>query len=1232
MNIPESPTGQGFESRSSNNNNTDSPETVDQGAKNNHFGENGERPSFQTPWFGKMAFDAFWNRFIQAGDPITQHGWLIVGSANKDEAPKFHRFPLVENPKGYLTQKKDPNKDTSRDTVGGLLGYEEIRALSEKEGTNGVTGIFSFPAWFPIEPRFKSSKVIWFECDGNSLEEQQKNINELISYGLDLTLVGSGGKSIHGFLIVNDELDAEELRHFNGLFSIIGCDPSPARNVVNQMRVPGFYRASKGNEQGLYRLQEKQFYKQEVLVIFERFYADKNVNLKTIQDVKAEKELEAKKYENYEATNLGKFKGEDLKKLVDDILSQLPERISGSQTYQSYRKIGTAIARFIGLENAIALLTVHSPQQNWKTLRTCKGKFGFKAIIENMRILVDPEWNLPKWFTDKYPYKAPNNDFDIEKYKADKKTEYEKLKAFTPDITVEVPYITDSESITGLMNELSLRNIDSKGKIIVFKVPTGGGKTTLMLSSIEQERLQGRGGMLLGYRNGLLQQTYERSGNNVIDIKDEQFCSARDNMWFGGCFDSLHKVPPDFFTSDKSIVLDEFVSVLNHGVFSQTLRGKRLKCLERFTYAVQNVGNIILLDGHANDFCVDFIQKISGKEVIKIENTYKGSRPDIVFLEGAIEKEKIKKNDKSPFLKHITETIPKAPVSVSSDSCTFLESLNLILKDLGHNTLLVTGKTGNKKEVMEFKRNPVKWLEENPSHSILFNTAVESGLDINIINHFGASYTFLFGVVITDTQRQMLMRLRDITIARYVWLRAFSIDTDSSFEKKYSLEEIQSSINKEINQLSIANPAEVLDQLNQGLKDLPIEWLELAENFRKVAQYERLNFRSAFLDAVEKDGFAVERVELESRKALNTQLTDATNEVKDKESVAIFNASDKYVGKIKPISAKDESDRLAIEKAKILERLPSIEYSHVWGSEFIRFVNDRLKLINQRERWVLANNLELAKKVANKRYQRMLQANNLAPWEVKTIYLQAKAIAASGIIPFIETYQGDFTAKDEIIQKIIKTCKQAKIYKDLGRCPGQDPIKFIRWLCNQIGWDLTYRTVKDSEGVPYRLYRIDRDEFLKCKTFINAIDTALTNRFERAVLSPEISTFPPKPPEIERVNFEGSDPPQTQLQQGVESVADQCVFLVKENDHLLPVRAEKSLDEGTTQKGSRQGGVNPLESAFEVGSLVSGFNDTCVYQVVRVNGVIAHLIQPDFPDWPEGFTLEVNVRDLRLVA
>ena len=1159
------------------------------------------------PLVGEAAFSAFLNGLLNKAygdfDPDTpKHLWGI--STDKEGARTFYRFPFTDNPLGERTRLKVKDKPLSRETVGSLVSlYSTLRWLSEKEG-NGITFIPSAPSYAPVAERFNGSRLLWVEFDQiESLESQWQIIELLRKHGLDPTaVVYSGGKSLHVFYLLDESVNADSLRYLNGLFVPLGCDQAPAKNVVNQMRLPGFYRAEKGKEQTLEYLSENEYSVASFIQGIESLYLEKSFEFETLEQSQERVKVEKERLES-QKINLSDYDQSDIKKAIEELIDNesIPKYVSGNNTYKTRLNCAIALVRLgFSKEEAYSLSPnlFEGTTIGWDTLEHYTFNNPIGALVSQLRqLLGDNEIKFPQWFNEKYNKGDSNQkEFNLEQWKKEQLAKYKSLKTFTPNITLQ-DRISNYSPIQLrdilLENDVKLsgdRVLD--GIVLNILAPTGAGKTQLLIA-LSMEFYGTTGVALLGARNALLKQTCERSNGAIIHIHydKKEFNDLNNSMWFAACVDSILKVDIEWWEG-KIIVLDEVVSVLNHLLNSTTLKDKRAEVIERFIYALKVAKGIICLDGHNADYIKSFLEGVTDKPVINLLNDYAIARPKINLLEGTIERQKVKKNDKSPFLKHQKETIAHTPIMICSDSKIFLKSVCEIFESLGYKGLLITSETVNLKEVKLFLGNSDNWIRENKPDFILFSPSVESGVSVDISDYFGAFYSFFFGILGTDAQRQMIIRLRDINCPRYVWLRSHSIITDSTFKRKYSASEILSYVVSEVNGLHLENSAEIIANLKEKIDNFPAPVLELSSNFRFIAEYERIKFRECFNDSVKNDGYELERFTLETDKESKEILKAKTNAIKDRESAEIYNASDKFLYSIALMLGENatEGDRRAFDKAKILTALPYLEYESIWSPEFVRFIKfDRINALSARRRYIMANNLELAGKLGSKRYQDYTQKEGLCPWELKNEYLQAKAIAQSGILDLIALPTAmALTADHPMVKEIIQKCKKAAVYKGLGRAPGKDSMKFIRWLIECLGYRLKEHNFKLPDGTKRREYFIDLNDMTKTQPYFEVIDRLLTARFERSVLPQKSSTIPENVIENEKFDFGTTDPSQTVTVSSFESVPDYPIKITKIDNHLELVPPPIKTTQGTTKESfdSPPPTVSVISNRYRVGEII----------------------------------------------
>jgi hypothetical protein len=387
----------------------DTTKAYDQGA---YIVVNGQGENFTfSPLTGESAFNAFLNDVLLKAygtfDPDNfKHLWGIF---NGKDYREFYCFPFTEQPLGFKTQLKDKDKQLSRETVGALVPlYPTLRSLSEKEG-NGITFIPSAPAFFPINEKFNGSRLLWVEFDQiESLESQWQIIELLRKHGLDPTaVVYSGGKSLHIFYLLDESVNADSLRYLNGLFVPLGCDQAPAKNVVNQMRLPGFYRADKGKEQSLEYLSDSQYSVVSFIKSFESLYLEKGFDFETLEQSQERVKVENERLAS-QKINVSDYDDSDIKKAVNELFNNLsiPKYVSGSGSYPF--RFNCAIALYhLGFSEVeaypLAPNLFEGTNIRWDSLERYPISNPIGTLISQLRqLLGDNAIKFPQWFNDKY--------------------------------------------------------------------------------------------------------------------------------------------------------------------------------------------------------------------------------------------------------------------------------------------------------------------------------------------------------------------------------------------------------------------------------------------------------------------------------------------------------------------------------------------------------------------------------------------------------------------------------------------------------------------------------------------------------------------------------------------------------------------------------------------------------------------------------------------------------------
>ncbi len=686
-----------------------------------------------------------------------------------------------------------------------------------------------------------------------------------------------------------------------------------------------------------------------------------------------------------------------------------------------------------------------------------------------------------------------------EQYKRKCRKEWMKIKRFTPTQTVEQQYLN--------------LPCPEDNTIIGIKSGLGTGKTTLLVNWLKNE-WKNNGGVSLGYRNTLLMQFCQKSGfvhihniNHWVDIEDPTATVA-------ACIESHKRFKHDNF-DDKLIILDEVISIIKTLLFSPTVKN-RDEAITLFIEAIKRAKLVVALDGNLSDIYCNFLSQCDpDKQLVKVENTYQGNKPELVLLEGTIKDENLRKRDNSPWLYELLNNPDMVPC-VASDSQKLLESLDEIYQELGLVGLRIDSKTVNSKEVQEFLEDPEKWIQENSPDYVLFSPSCESGLDVPITNYFTHFFGLFFGQIDADAITQMIMRVRDVDLTRYLWVIPYIQVDEPDAIKSPLLATLQYHQKQRLHtDLHLGLSGEI----NQGaLKEELLTYLEEAENSpsHKISQrieamtyYEKINLRDCVYWMLEKQGYDTsQRVapHLDANFQLSKQqIASKKTEVKKRESREIFEASDKYIGQPYTLLNWNASwdERCALIKAKIIAQIPGIHHSPLWSENFIYQIRyQHRNLLTQLEDRYLLDNLDKCKLQSKRIYHKQLvkgrQGKKLTPWKLTPRYSRLKALYDVGIHDLIHNHYGvEFTADYPAIKQIMAKCRQKKYWQALGKKPHSDTMKYLRWLLKQIGYDLGNRKVKTAEGKVIRVFNLVSVPHEDVAPYITPIMEAIACKYEQ---------------------------------------------------------------------------------------------------------------------------------------
>ncbi|BAY80506.1 hypothetical protein NIES25_69940 (plasmid) [Nostoc linckia NIES-25] len=647
-----------------------------------------------------------------------------------------------------------------------------------------------------------------------------------------------------------------------------------------------------------------------------------------------------------------------------------------------------------------------------------------------------------------------------------------KSRCYTPDIVVNQPKFRFSQ-------------VPDKGVIITAKSGLGSGKTEALIELI---RLSPNRAFLIGYRNNLLLQTGNRGsqiGLNIYHLQHDDGISlvADTATHLALCLDSIHHI--DGYFNGVDIYLDETVSVLLHATNGGTLKEEQGRAIAILSKALKECNRVILLDGNLADIYVDFIAKIAGKKTIKIENKAQIPPHNFKFIVGVDEEGELKKRDKSPLIKALLDddVIPW----IASDSKSLTDRLDEILRQAGKHGYVLNKDTSGEEWAKEFLVNPDTFIQKYKPDYFIISPTAESGVSVTVKNYFTDKFTFFTGVQGTNSQHQMLFRLRDDSITHYVFCPEQSTVRDRNNPKNYSVKAFSKILDEKIIQSAIlaadGNTSRMLEIIGNAIARSNDDWWRLSCQLGSLDNFEMNNLRKCLIHALEEAGHNVEVSEWDTDDESKAREEAAKEAVRMRYALELYQAiefnSVEEASKVAKGNPKKETQR-RIEKTWLLDSIPGIKESKLWDAEFIAdyYLKDR-EFISKQRRFYFLNNFEISKKRSEVNWYYMATSQNFFLAQAKgDSHLKIWALQELNILQFLD---GEFHKNSLAVVKLINTVKErSDIALALNTFPKpeteskKENIGFLRSLLDSIGIKLAKPTQKLIDGVRQRVYCVDK--------------------------------------------------------------------------------------------------------------------------------------------------------------
>ena len=335
-----------------------------------------------------------------------------------------------------------------------------------------------------------------------------------------------------------------------------------------------------------------------------------------------------------------------------------------------------------------------------------------------------------------------------------------------------------------ILNSPYLSNVEipTDVKLVGLKSPKGTGKTKLLEGIVAEARRKQQKVLVIGHRVQLVKALCLRFG---LPYVTEAGKSNDLKMGYGLCIDSLHshsqaRFDPDDW-SDSIVIIDEIEQVLWHGLNSTTCKDRRVEILQCLKSLMQNVlgmrGQLYVADADLSDIALDYLITLSGIELQPyiISNDWQRDRDtawDVYNYTGKTPKKLVKNLET-----HIREG-GKPLVCLSAQKLSSqwgTQNLEAYFRAQFPDLKILRLDSESLADPNCDAYNCITDLDRVLSNYdiVLASPCLETGISIELPNHFTSVWAIAQGVQSDNAVRQTLARLRS-DVPRHLWCASYS--------------------------------------------------------------------------------------------------------------------------------------------------------------------------------------------------------------------------------------------------------------------------------------------------------------------------------------------------------------------------------------------------------------------------------------------------------------------------
>ncbi|MDR9402264.1 MAG: hypothetical protein RI580_02380, partial [Halothece sp. Uz-M2-17] len=399
--------------------------------------------------------------------------------------------------------------------------------------------------------------------------------------------------------------------------------------------------------------------------------------------------------------------------------------------------------------------------------------------------------------------------------------------------------------------------------------------------------------------------------------------------------------------------------------------------------------------------------------------------------------------------------------------------------ETGKQGLRIDSKTIVNEEIQTFLKDPNHYIETLRPDYLIYTPSAEAGVDISIRDYFTDQFCLFFGILQTNAQLQMIARVRDPKLNRWLWCSRYGQVKQSSpnFQFPEALMQAMESFVLQTGN-TLLDGKETTTIVEKFIQDVTAVTEDSHYQtfciLKAIQSYEKSHLWDCLYQALVKSGQKIELV------TLNSSPTAKQQEKTAKETVKLTNAETIYLGN-SPHHQQAQRMHTLLRK-----QLPGIETTSVWSPQFIkRVLYDDRAFIAKQERFWLIHHPEVAQQMMQSLWYSIMEQHLIQEMQQQWSMIQGLiTVDLPQFLDLEKTWTNDAVDLKALSHQVQTSGLKLK-------ANSQQPIPLFRQLLHLIGVKLM-RQQGYYQIDPSAWYERDRLAILECLDRRFVYHTSLT--------------------------------------------------------------------------------------------------------------------------------------------